>query len=108
MKIYEPCDTTLDYQIEQECYRQWEEENAPKSVPLDKVDKDKVLNAWAWMNTTRAILFDDLIERMNTAAEMIKDTPEYDRIMSMIDQLEDIKAEYIRVEDTLDQNWRGR
>jgi len=108
MKIYEPCDTTLDYQIEQECFRQWEEENAQKSVPLDKVDKQKVLDAWAHMTVSRRMFFDLLLDRMGNVADMIQDTPEYDRIVSMMDQLEDIRTEYTRVEETLDRNWRER
>ena len=101
-------DSRLDREYDIALQQKWEEENAPKATPLDKVDRETVLNAWACMNTTRTMTFEELIQRMNTAAQMIQDTPEYDRIVSMMDQLEDIKAEYIRVENALDENWRGR
>ena len=101
------CDTWLDYQIEQEVMKMWEQQEQ-SAQPLDKVSKDTVLNAWAGLTVARENHFDPLIEKIAKVAEMVMDTPESDRLISICNQLEDLESDYRKLEDELNENWRSR
>ena len=108
MGRYEYCDTTIDMLIEKAIEQEWKEENAELAQPLNTVNKDSVLNAWAILDVMQDINYEEVLARLKRAAEQISNTPEADRILSIYDELVSIRESINDIKETLDKNWRER
>lgn len=83
------CDTWLDYQIEQECMREWEAQNPPAPAdPIESVSTHKRISSHAQIYTA-CFLLGLALEDIEEGIEFIKNTPQADKLAGMYDQLSD-------------------
>lgn len=99
--------TALDMMIEQEISRVWEGLNAVPSLPLDNIDRKKVVGAWSALHMAHGC-FEELLNRVGRSAELINNTPESDKLTSLSDQLTDLLMTLNELEQRLHENWRSR
>ena len=88
-------DIELDTAIERDAEQQWEEQNSSD-------ESEKVFNAYAPM--CRAVDgLREALSRMAEAVDQLEGTSSYDKLMSLMNDLEDLECDAVRARDRFEK-----
>ena len=101
-------DWQLNLMYETESDRLWEEQNKQPEDPLDSIDMDNLLEASCNLNTAKTCDNDNALDWIAKAIELIKGTPEAEKLADIYDRLSDLTYEMVLIHDRLHLKWRER
>ena len=104
---------TPDWQLnrlyENESDRMWEEMNRTEiSDPLDEVDTQNLLSVSTHLETAKECDFDFALDWISKSIELIKGTPEADKLASIYDAVSDLSYEMMQIAKKAHEKWRER
>ena len=101
-------DWQLDRMWESESARKWEEQQEQPKDAFDFVEPEDLLAVYAHLNTAKETSIDHAIEWTEKAMELIKGTPEYDKLAVLYDTLSDVGYDMMQIADKAHKYWRKR
>jgi len=87
-------DNNLDRMVENAAAKEWEEQTAPDSETMKKAARDMRLAVEE---------LDETLDLINEAAELLKDTPDGDRVASYLADGENVLAELRKLKEDFER-----
>ena len=101
-------DWQLDRMYEDEAARAWEWLNEQPKDAFDLVEPEKLLDVYAHLDTVKDINIDHALEWIDETMELLKGTPEHDKLAMLHDALSDIGYDLMQIANKAHEYWRKR
>lgn len=90
------------------CDTLWEELNKPKNNPLFRVDAETLISAHSHLVVAKENDIVNALEWISEAIDLLRETPEEDRLASIYDDLDNIRLALIEEIKRIEEGWKDR
>ena len=101
-------DWQLDRMYEDESAKKWEEQTKRAADPMDFIEPEDLLYASTHLEVAKEVNFDNALEWISKTIDLLKGTPEADKLAEIYDRLSDLSSEMMQIHDKAYLIWREK